>query len=206
MKKRYLWLIELLVWLLIIFSVLFISIYAYNAKVRKEYTYHAFFHDVDGLIKGSPVKFQGYQVGYISNIALVNDEVFLTFIITNRTFDMPDEMIATIEFTGMGGSKSLDLTAIGTNDDGKNIISTIEPRRIQDFYVYGDQIAQNIVLMTSDFMKMFDDKRLCQIKSLLRNPLFLKETDDTIKNVNKSFDTISEKKRKLWKKSTKQAE
>ena len=201
MKKQYLWIIELLVWFLVLFTVSFVSIYLYNSKVRKEYTYHAFFHDVDGLIKGSPVKFQGYQVGYVSDIALVNDEVFLTFIITDRTFDMPHEMIATVEFTGMGGSKSLELTAIGTNDDGKNIISTIDPRRIQDFYIYSDQIAQTIVIMTSDFMKMFDDVRLRQIKSLLKNPIFINDTDNAINKMNKNFDHISEKKRQLWRKS-----
>lgn len=200
MKKHILWIIELLVWALLIFSVLFVSIYTYNSKVRKEYTYHAFFHDVDGLIKGSPVKFQGYQVGHISNIAFVNDEVFLTFIITDSAFKMPSEMIATVEFTGMGGSKSLDLTAIGTNEDGKNIITTIEPRRLQDFYVYGDQIAQNIVVMTSDFMKMFDEKRLYEIKALIKNPVFLKQTDKTMDDINKSFDDINKRKRNLWKK------
>ena len=73
MKKHMIWLAELLLWGFIIFSVLFVSFFVYNKKVSEKYTYYVFFKDIDGLIKGSPVKIQGYQVGYVSNISIVKN-------------------------------------------------------------------------------------------------------------------------------------
>lgn len=196
MKKHMWWIVELLVWGVIIFSTLFISIYVYNAEVRKRYTYYVFFHDVDGLIKGSPVKMQGYQVGYISNISLVNNEVFVTFIITDKTFTMPKEMTATVEFTGMGGSKSLDLRVVNNPKGTENIISALEPRRLQDFYVYGNQIAQNIVFVTSDFMTLFDEKRLAQIKYFVRHPKVIDDSHKMLDDLDKTVSDINKKMEK----------
>lgn len=190
MKKHTMWIVELLIWGVLIFSALFASFYVYNLNVRKHYTYYVFFHDVDGLIKGSPVKLQGYQIGYVSNISIVNDEVFVTFVITDRDFNMPKEMSATVEFTGMGGSKSLDLRVEKSSPGSESIITTIEPRRLQDFYIYGNQIAQNIVFVTSDFMKLFDEKRLGQIKAMVRNPVFLEETDLILDKWNKGCSDL----------------
>lgn len=187
MKKHMMWIVELFVWGLIIFTALFIGIYVHNADVRKNYTYYVFFKDVDGLIKGSPVKLQGYQVGYVSNISLVNDEVFVTFIITDKNFKMPKKMSATVEFTGMGGSKSLDLTALDSTDSSKNIITTIEPRRLQDFYIYGNQIAQNIVFATSGFTEMLNDRRYAQLQNLIKHPVFLKDTHNMLDKLNSSI-------------------
>ena len=71
MKKYILWLIELIIWGIVLFSIIFVSAYIYNKNIRENYTYYAFFNDVDGLIKGSPVKIHGYQVGYVSNISII---------------------------------------------------------------------------------------------------------------------------------------
>ena len=98
MKKHMMWIVELFVWGLIIFTALFIGIYFHNADVRKNYTYYVFFKDVDGLIKGSPVKLQGYQVGYVSNISIINNEVFVTFVITDKSFEMPKKMIMSLRY------------------------------------------------------------------------------------------------------------
>ena len=61
MKKHTLWLTEFLVWVLVLFGALFVGAYLYSVHIKKNYTYYAFFNDVDGLIKGSPVKMLGYQ-------------------------------------------------------------------------------------------------------------------------------------------------
>ena len=124
MKKHLLWIAELFVWVLLIFSASFISLYVYNKNVREKNTYYVFFNDVDGLIKGSPVKIQGYQVGYVSDISFVDDDVFITFIITDKDIVMPKKIAATVEFTGMGGSKSLELYIPEEGSQAKNYIYT----------------------------------------------------------------------------------
>lgn len=186
MKKHMLWLLELLVWGMIIFSAIFVSLYIYNKNVREKHTYYVFFHDVDGLIKGSPVKIQGYQVGYVSNISIVNEDAFITFIITEKELKMPENLSATVAFTGMGGSKSLELFVPKQNTKNQNYITTIEPRRLNDFYIYQNQIAQNLVNMTADFMKMFDDKTTNMVKNFIKNPEVLKEIHSTLDTIQKN--------------------
>ena len=193
MNKRLLWIIEFIIWGLIIFSTLFVSLYVYNKNVREKHTYYVFFKDVDGLIKGSPVKIQGYQVGYVSDIAIVNDDVFITFIINDNELRIPDNIIETIAFTGMGGSKSLELSVPDKNTKVKNYITTVEPRRLQEFYVYQTQIAQNILTMTTSFMEMFDDRTTRLLKDFIRNPVMLHEARHTLDKVESSENTIINK-------------
>lgn len=184
MKKHTLWLTEFLVWMLVLFCTLFIGIYTYSVYVKKNYTYYAFFNDVDGLIKGSPVKMLGYQIGYVSGISLINDDdVFVSFVITDRDINMPDSMVATVEFTGMGGSKSLELTPVSSKEK-KNIISVTQPRRVQDIYVNQTVIAQNLVLMSAGFMKMANDRTVAALKTFIKNPKELREIDMFIDDVN----------------------
>lgn len=194
MSKHKIWLIEFLVWGLVIFSTIFVSLYVYNKNIREKHTYYVFFNDVDGLIKGSPVKIQGYQVGYVSNIAIVNEDVFITFIITDKKLEMPENLSATIAFTGMGGSKSLELFVPPEGSKAKNYITTIEPRRLQDFYFYQNQIARNIVTMTTNFLEMFDAKNTELLKNFIKTPTMLNDIHDTLDVIQQSEATYINKR------------
>ena len=65
--------------------------------------------DVDGLIVGSPVRAMGIEVGHVTKIKPVKDEVFIKFIITDKDVKLPQGTVVTVEFRGMAGSKSLEL-------------------------------------------------------------------------------------------------
>ena len=160
--------------------------------MKKNYTYYAFFNDVDGLIKGSPVKMLGYQIGYVSDISLINDDVFVSFIITDKELKMPESMVATVEFTGMGGSKSLELTPANSKDK-KNIISVAQPRRVQDLYVNQTVIAQNLVLMSTGFMKMANDRTVAALKTFIKNPKELEYFDTFIEDINRQQNNLIKK-------------
>ncbi len=191
MKKHLLWIAELFVWVLLIFSASFISLYVYNKNVREKNTYYVFFNDVDGLIKGSPVKIQGYQVGYVSDISFVDDDVFITFIITDKDIVMPKKIAATVEFTGMGGSKSLELYIPKEGSQAKNYISTIEPKRLQDFYIYQNQIARDIMTMTSNFMNMMTPQNTTTVVNFIKDPIALEQIHNILDIVqNKESDLI----------------
>ena len=196
MKKHMIWIAELIIWGLLIFSAIFVSLYIYNKNIREKHTYYVFFHDIDGLIKGSPVKIQGYQIGYVSNISIVNDDVFITFVVTDKDIVMPENMAASVEFTGMGGSKSLELFVPDKASKTLNYITTIEPRRINDFYVYQNQIAQNIVTMTSDFMRMFNEKTTGNVKRFINNPEILSDIKDSLEIIEKNENIILNKMEK----------
>ena len=196
MKKYLNWTIELLIWGFIIFSIIFVGFCIHNREIEEKSTYYVFFHDVDGIIKGSPVKIQGYQIGYVSDISLVNDEVFVKFVITEKDFTMPQNLLATVEFTGMGGSKSLELFVPSEQSKNNSIISTIEPHRINDFYNYQNQIARILITMSTDFMNMFNDNNIKAIKKFVKTP-------NAINDTNKKLDEIKDTENKIIKRLNK---
>ncbi len=203
MKKHLLWIVELLIWLLLIFLTAFVSLYVYNKNIREKHTYYVFFNDVDGLIKGSPVKIQGYQVGYVSDIAIVDEDVFITFIITDKDIIMPKKLAATVEFTGMGGSKSLELYIPKEGSLAKNYISTTEPKRLQDFYVYQNQIATDLITMTTNFMNMMTPKNTDTVVNFIKDPIALEQIHNILDIVHNKESKLLEKRRNNEKNTTK---
>ena len=105
---KFIW-IEFIVWFFILcICVTGIRIY-HHKKAKQMTTYQIFLPDVDGVIVGSPVKFMGVQVGYVDKIKIVSDEVYLKIVISKKDISLPKGAIATVEFNGMGGTKSLEI-------------------------------------------------------------------------------------------------
>lgn len=125
---------------------------------RKSFnTYQIFLPDVDGLISGSPVRYMGIQVGYINQIDIVGADVYVKFIITDKNVKLPPASVATVEFYGLGGSKSLEIypPSVKKTDSAKFIISQ-SPKRIHDSLGLLNQMYDNVVEITytaSHFMK-----------------------------------------------------
>lgn len=128
----YAW-IELLIWLLIIsFALGGVKLYQHN-KAKELKTYQIFMPDVDGMIVGSPVKFMGVQIGYVQKIQIVNNNVYVKFVLTTKNTEIPQGSVATVEFNGLGGSKSLEITP-PTKETlaSKQFIVINQPKRIHD--------------------------------------------------------------------------
>ena len=132
MKLRlYTWL-EFAIWFLIISIAIWgFKYHAYN-KMRELQTYQIFMPDVDGMIVGSPVKYMGVQIGYIQNIKLLYDTAYVKFVITDQNINLPKGVIATVEFSGLGGSKSLELYPPEENEQSKNLIVVKSPTKLHD--------------------------------------------------------------------------
>lgn len=119
--------------------------------------------DVDGLIVGSPVCIMGIPIGHVTKTIIINDnEVRVKFRITNRSVHIPQGTIATVEFTGLGGSKSLQLyppdwprepnELVGNN----NYILVDRPKRLRDsmsllYRMY--ETLMNIIYTSTNFAK-----------------------------------------------------
>lgn len=125
--------IEFVIWFFILcVAVAGIRIHNYH-KQKELVTYQIFMPDVDGLIVGSPVKFMGVQVGYIDKVKIVANDVYLKLVITKEGVELPKGSIATVEFNGMGGSKSLEIypptqRSLATN----KLIVVQSPKRLHD--------------------------------------------------------------------------
>lgn len=129
---KYVWL-EFAIWFLIL-CVCISGVRIHNYRKEKALvTYQIFMPDVDGLVVGSPVKFMGVQVGFIEKIKIVREEVYVKFVITDKSVTLPKGSVATVEFNGMGGSKSLEVYAPTEESLAeKKLLVVQNPTRLND--------------------------------------------------------------------------
>lgn len=173
--RKFAW-YEFTIWFIILcFCVTGIKIYQRH-ETKKLVTYQIFLPDVDGLIVGSPVKFLGVQVGYIDKIKILSDEVYIKFIITDKEMKLPKGAIATVEFAGMGGSKSLEIYPPTAESlaSGKIIVAA-DPVRLSDSLSLLNQMfdkINSIIVRTSTFANetgVFDIKNGVDTLSIEEN-------------------------------------
>jgi len=155
---KYVW-IEFGIWFIILLVLVFgIKLYNYKNS-EKLTTYQIFLPDVDGLVVGSPVRYLGVQIGYIDKIKIVYDEVYIKLIITDKDLKLPKGVIATVEFNGMGGSKSLEIYPPTKESiaSGK-IMAVSKPVRLNDAIALMDHMFDKIdenIEKTNQFIKLF---------------------------------------------------
>ena len=114
--------IETGIWFLIIVVFISIGIFVLNKYENSFETHKIYMPDVDGLIVGSPVNLMGIPVGYVTKTKIINDdEVVVKFKITNKSIHIQEGTIATVEFSGLGGSKSLELFPPSSNKHITNL-------------------------------------------------------------------------------------
>ena len=146
MKKKYIWFFEIVVWLLIISVSTFFVIYNSTIKAKTGNMYYLFFDDVEGLVKGSPVRLMGMNIGYVRDVKIFENKVFVSFLVTEENVTIPNRASATIEFYGLGGSTSLELsTKTSTEVQNEEAIVTAKSYRVQDFWD-GQALVSNVLI------------------------------------------------------------
>lgn len=122
--------IELSIWFLLLVFVLGIG-YIAKQNYNQHKTYQIFLQDVDGIIKGSPVRMMGIYIGYVRKVKIINDMVFVDFIINQDGIEIPKGSKVTVEFTGLGGSKSIEIyTPKDKVPKGSQTFEVQQPRRL----------------------------------------------------------------------------
>lgn len=185
-------LLELLIWFLI-FSFFAGIIIFYNWYSHHNYSrYQIFLQDVDGIIVGSPVKMLGITVGYVKHIKFVNDIVFVDFVINQKGVEIPKGSKITVEFSGLGGSKSLEIYTPEHKYDPDTVPLTIQqPRRLGASLSLLNSMIQKIGLIIyrcSYFSQSLDFKEINKIDN---------------KQLEKDLIRIKNKKNRIYNKSIK---
>ena len=146
---KYIW-VEFGIWVFILLALLIgIRIHGYHAS-KQLTSYQIFLPDVDGLIVGSPVRYLGVQVGYVDKIKIISDEIYVKFVITEKDLQLPKGVIATVEFNGMGGSKSLEVYPPTKESIASDkIILVANPVRLHDAMALLDHMFDKIGSITS---------------------------------------------------------
>lgn len=133
--RIFIW-IELAIWILIVLIAIFAIRHHRIKNMKAKTSYQIFLQDVDGLIVGSPVKYMGVDIGFIDKIKIIDNDVYVKFIIDEPQVKLPQGVIATVEFYGLGGSKSLELYP-PTQDSiaSRKVIAVQKPKRLGDALV-----------------------------------------------------------------------
>lgn len=195
---------ELIVWAVILVILSAIVVFV---CIRHDNTYemhNIYMPDVDGLIVGSPVYTMGIQVGYVTKTKITNDEkVRVKFKITNRNVKVLPGTVATVEFSGLGGSKSLQLyppdgtvkiteALLTSNTD---YILVERPKRLRDaskllFDMY--KTLMDIIYSITSFgneVTKTDDIQI-PMGNLSDTKDFLEYSDDYIDNTRQNLDNM----------------
>lgn len=170
----------------------------YNKKIN---TYQIFIPDVDGLINGSPVRIMGIQIGYVNQIDIVGDDVYVKFIITDKTAKIPAGSSVTVESSGLGGSKSLEIYPPEVSKPLSDKLIIVEaPKRIHDSFGMLNNMFSQIFVISYDVSHFFD--KISKIKSNhhSENKLTLEDTANILNYTNHWLDNYTEKTDNLYKK------
>lgn len=199
MNKRVLWITELFLWVIAATVISFSIVFIHSIEEQKHNSYYLFFNDIDGLMKGSPVRLMGMQIGYIQDIKTFDNKVFVSFLVTNKKVIVPEQATATVEFYGLGGSKSLEITPSEFNNKKNkkdDLIVTKEPYRIQDFYDVQNSIARTIVRIGNSFTMILNENELYQKKSQIKVSTKIEKLNGDLKDTQKKEMDLIDKENK----------
>ena len=175
-----------------------------NKEKSSSNDYQIFLQDVDGLIVGSPVRMMGIEVGHVTKIKPTNDEVYVKFILTNPDVYIPQGTAVTVEFSGMAGSKSLELYLPDKNsyvDNSSPVLVVTQPKRLHDAMgLLNDMYKKltSIIYTSSSFgnkLKVIDVQTGgdADINGLLNySNKFLDESNQKAVNLNKNLEGMKE--------------
>lgn len=193
--------VELTIWFLFL-GLIILGISAYNSYVHENFNrYQLFLQDIDGIIVGSPVKMLGITVGYVKHLKPINDNVFVDFIITEKGMKIPKGSRITVEFYGLGGSKSLEIYPPNmpiTSDTPSIIIQ--QPRRLGAAFGLLDDMFEKItqiIYKCTSFTNEFENKK--HIKEPINRTQqkeFLNVTDQWIDLTQKKLDKINNRQKR----------
>lgn len=182
-------LFEAVIWFFILcVAVAAVKIHHYE-KEKELVTYQIFMSDVDGLIVGSPVKFMGVQVGYIEKIKIVSNDVYLKVVITDKDVELPKGSIATVEFSGMGGAKSLEVYPPTKESLAENKLIVVEsPKRLHDSLGLLNDMFDKIGSITTKLSFFAKETGVSDFS----NSVHLPEVQDNMDNFDKLMKEVSQ--------------
>jgi len=190
--KKTLWFIEILAWFLVFVLISFCLVTIKQYHNNNFNSYQLFLQDVDGIIKGSPVRMMGIVVGYVREVKIINDMVFVDFIMDKKGMTVPKGSLVTVEYSGLGGSKSLEIyTPKDKIPEDAPMFEILQPRRLG--HVVGllntmfDKIV-SVIYKVSYFSDEIQTVKFQKIKIETDKPMI-----EMVKEVNKDIDNIQNK-------------
>ncbi len=166
--------------LIILFILIFggISFFVHH-KIEKPNLYEIKFKDIDSIVKGSPVRFMGINVGHVVKLKRKDDHIICKIRITKKGVVLPSGTKAHVEFNGLGGSKSVELMPPDTNAENTGIVAQ-DSLRINDFVSVIKDLREVCITINNMVQKM-DTNEMSKTMKTMTNP-------ESITNIDNSMD------------------
>ncbi len=188
--------VEIVIWILVlcVFSCATYGFFYY--KYIKPNLYTIVFNDTDGLIKGSPVRFMGVVVGHARDLEYHKDSIEVQIIVTKKGVKIPSGSIASVEFSGIAGSKSIEIMPPKENLSDIGIISkpTLRIGDVLDEYSAIGKVFASL----KDFVDAINQDNVYKIFAAVKGASSnVDKIDDEITDTNTKQDEFNKKLQKV---------
>ncbi len=187
--KRYI--IEIAIWVILTIATLIFAFGLHYYLVVYKNTYNLQFTDIDGIIKGSPVRLMGVVIGHVRNLNLKNEDIIVQIVVTKKGVKIPNGSKATIAFTGIIGSKSIEIMPPESEGDFDGIIAQ-NPVRIKEFFKSFDIMNDALQGLLSGANKVATEENLGLLRAFSQDPDF-SPIDEILDGTDKIQKKSSEK-------------
>lgn len=201
MKKSII--VELIIWIILLTIIFSVAIFSYSKFFIEPNIYTIEFKDIDGVTKGTPVRFMGINVGYVRSLKSKDKHINVQIIITKENMKIPNGTVARVEFYGLGGSKSIELMPPdGSCDVG---ILTGDTIRLNDVAQEALGLVE-IIEMIERYVTKINEKSvenfLGEMKSLNDNKIknMGSEFTDMRESVSNKFNIVKQKQNEMTQK------
>ncbi|MGM9994719.1 MAG: MlaD family protein [Candidatus Avigastranaerophilus sp.] len=207
MKKKYIIITELIIWLLILSGGFYFFLYKTTLKDNTNNSYYLFFDDAGGLVKGSPVRLMGMNIGYVRDVKIFENKVFVSFLVTKENVKVPNRATATIEFYGLGGSTSLELSQkTSADEENEDTITPSDTYRIQDYWS-GATLSANVMIdIYGSIGRTIHSTNILNHKDWIKQSAVIKDFATLTNQINEEESVIIHKMSELTKEYSKKKE
>lgn len=190
MKKEVI--VEILILICIIGAIVFGLSMFNHYKFEKPNSYNILFKDIDSIVKGSPVRFMGMNVGHVVKLKRKDKYIICRIRITKENVKLPDMTRAKVAFNGLGGSKSIELLPPTTNDPEIKGIVAVESMRINDLAGMVKDLV-DVAVIINDFVQAIDPVMVSVTMKEFSNPEIINRVDSDMERIIKLQNGVNKK-------------
>ncbi|HIT55695.1 TPA: MCE family protein [Candidatus Galligastranaerophilus intestinigallinarum] len=190
MKKEVI--VEILILICIIGAIVFGLSMFNHYKFEKPNSYNILFKDIDSIVKGSPVRFMGMNVGHVVKLKRKDKYIICKIRITKENVKLPDMTRAKVAFNGLGGSKSIELLPPTTNDPEIKGIIAAESMRINDLAGMVKDLV-DVAVIINDFVQAIDPVMVSVTLKEFSNPEIINRVDSDMEKIIKLQNGVNKK-------------
>lgn len=155
------------------------------------------FQDANEISRGAAVRMMGTEVGYVDNIKLTQQHVNIIIKTFPDSLTIPSGSTFTVLFTGLGGSKSIEIVPPAVtrpSKDNKPVYIPEQPIRLKQALQYQIDIAKALQEGAENFTNFFGNRKPAEM--LQYNILKSRDATQIAKNyLTHSRDVLQEKQK-----------